>query len=661
MAKETIKIPYKKPLPSEDNNTVLAGIETVDITPPPGMPAAGYAIAACQCYGVRTKLKARIFYLKPKKGKPITLVQCELLSGSLLLHHQIANLIAEKTDVDSAGLSLCATHTHSGPGNYFGSEMYNSNASNKPGLEKNYLNFCSRQIAHGIIRAYQNKKPAKIATGSTEIWNATINRSLEPYLQNDNIRNLRKKPDALQAINPYLHMIRIDCPDENNEYKPAGLFTNFSMHPNSPPRELGGLFNGDVTGFFSRKVEKGIKEKYHTTNIPVHGAANYAHGDCNTNHDQSRPENFKDMQKIASNMAEKTLELFYSLDDKLENDTVIRYRAREINLLEEREANGIKISERGYAGMALPSGARGRGRTTFFDKIPVLFQPGRPKKNYSPDNLQGAKKIIGGPFQKFVLPKEAVPHLFLAQVVQVHDTVLIPLPWEVTQEMGRRIGEKCREISEKAGLTDVKRFVVTDVSNGYFGYINTPEEYSIQYYEGGSNLYGPNTGPYIGIKVGQLAKEMVENDSDGELRENYEVKLTTKTYYPPDMEEGGTRRTAEKPTYFPAHNLDEPYWSFKWYDVPAAKIDFHKPLLEIEVSSDGENWETHYDGALPVNDDGPYLATIYHRKISKDKMGLYEARWSNPPQNNRYYRFKIYPRGNQSLFYSPTMSMKNKD
>ena len=65
-----IIIDYKTPQASEDTETMLAGASIIDITPPPGMPLAGYAMFSCIGYGVRTKLNARILYIKPRKGKP---------------------------------------------------------------------------------------------------------------------------------------------------------------------------------------------------------------------------------------------------------------------------------------------------------------------------------------------------------------------------------------------------------------------------------------------------------------------------------------------------------------------------------------------------------------------------------------------------------------
>ncbi|MBT7887614.1 MAG: alkaline ceramidase, partial [Deltaproteobacteria bacterium] len=330
------------------------------------------------------------------------------------------------------------THTHSGPGNFFESKMYNDNASNKPGLDEKYVAFCSQQIAEGIIKACNEQKPARIATGVTEVYGATINRALPPYLKNSQIKKLKEKPAALKAINSQLYMIRVDVLEKDDIFKPLGAFTSFSIHPNTNPAELEGLYSGDVTGFVTREVEAGLKKRYKTLWNPVLAAANGTHGDCNANHAQDRVENFKDHKRLAHLIGEKTLALFYSLDHQLQADVDVRFRAREINMLETPEVEGIRISNRGYAGMSVPAGALGRGRITSFYKV-WLFRPGRPRR-FLTHGSQGHKRILLGPLQRLLLPKTDMGHILLAQIIQIADILLIPLPWEVTQEMGRRIG-----------------------------------------------------------------------------------------------------------------------------------------------------------------------------------------------------------------------------
>ena len=51
--------------------------------------------------------------------------------------------------------------------------------------------------------------------------------------------------------------------------------------------------------------------------------------------------------------------------------------------------------------------------------------------------------------------------------------LLIPLPFEVATKAGRRIASRCRESSP--GMKD-DMYMVLSVSNGYCGYVTTPEE-----------------------------------------------------------------------------------------------------------------------------------------------------------------------------------------
>ena len=650
MKKSKIEVRNTPPLKPEVSQTLLAGAASVDITPPPGMPMAGYARFSCHARGVRTKLKARILVIKPTEGGSIALVQCDLLSGSLLIHHRVAELVAQQTDVEAGAIAMMGTHTHSGPGNFFDNKMYNDNASNKPGLDETYVAFCCQQIATAIIQAYKGRKPARIATGVTEVYGATINRALPPYLNNDNFKEQNEKPDALNAINPQLHMIRVDVLEKGEIYKPLGAFTSFSIHPNTNPAELEGVYSGDVTGFVTREVEAGIQKRYNTRWTPVLAAANGTHGDCNANYAQDRVENFKDQKRLAHLIGEKTLSLFYALDQQLKSDIQVRFRANEINMLETPEVDGIRICHRGFAGMSVPAGALGRGRVTPFSKF-WLFRPGRPRKLFTKGS-QGHKRILLGPLQRLLLSKKDMGHILLAQLIQIADTLLIPLPWEVTQEMGHRISQTVKTIGETAGLKGIAKAVVVDTSNSYIGYLTTPEEYALQFYEGGSNFYGPNSGAYVSAQIGLVAEKLAVKGSGSDFAEKWEYCLPSKSYYPENSLATGCRSTKKDPEFIEKTVLEESYWRFQWYDVPHAQIQFHKPLIRIEVSQDNQHWQPLDVNEIPIDDEGPDISIICKTESSSEKMDLYEARWNSPIQNDCYLRFAILPRGNQHTFYS---------
>jgi neutral ceramidase len=115
-----LQVRQATPLPSERNTTLLAGVGRADITPRPGMPTAGYATNGNTGMGFRTRLYARVIYLKPVDKRPVALVQCDLLAGSELVHRRLAEMVARKTDLDMGGIMMSGTHTHSGPGNLLG-------------------------------------------------------------------------------------------------------------------------------------------------------------------------------------------------------------------------------------------------------------------------------------------------------------------------------------------------------------------------------------------------------------------------------------------------------------------------------------------------------------------------------------------------------------
>jgi len=135
-------ISKQKPLHDVENTTLMAGAAKADITPPPGMPMGGYSMWANYGKGFRTRLYTRVLYFKPVSGRAVALVQCDLLTGSLLLNHRVAELISGETDIGIDGLLIAGTHTHSAPGNYFENNFYNDNASNAAGFDPNTLIIC---------------------------------------------------------------------------------------------------------------------------------------------------------------------------------------------------------------------------------------------------------------------------------------------------------------------------------------------------------------------------------------------------------------------------------------------------------------------------------------------------------------------------------------
>ena len=238
------------------------------------------------------------------------------------------------------------------------------------------------------------------------------------------------------------------------------------------------------------------------------------------------------------------------------------------------------------------------------------------------------------------------------QALQLGDMVLLPLPYEVTMESGRRIVEACRKSALEGGMGADTRFVVVSVSNGYTGYCTTPEEYGEQRYEGGHTIYGPNTNPFIAAQAAKLVGDLAR---EGELRDvpkEWTFNLTGKTFYREYDAPKGRRATLAEPARCRAAG-DEECWGFSWADVPPTLIDLHRRLVSIEYSEDRAKWLPLEERGIRVDDDGYDLSVSFTGDMTDSSLGVYDTRWYNPERNEgRWYRFRIEPRHEQEVFFS---------
>ncbi|HOS38537.1 MAG TPA: neutral/alkaline non-lysosomal ceramidase N-terminal domain-containing protein [Spirochaetota bacterium] len=616
------------PAPSDG---LVAGAARVDITPPPGMPLAGYSKQSGAAEGFRTRLYARAIYIKPKTGKPIALVQCDLLSGSLILHHRVAELVAKETGVGADALMIAGTHTHSGPGGYFESNFYNRFAAAAPGFDRDYFDFLAGRIAAAIMEAHTTSAPAKVAAGTMDFTGFSRNRSIEAYRHNATVPEA-KKNDIFAAVNPSLHMVRVDCRDELGRFVPRAAFSSYSIHATVIPNS-NRLYNADVFAAVTREFERLARERLGAGEDFVHAAANGTHGDNSPNYRDAR--DFPEARRLGSALAARQFELFSALGAKLSDEAACRAIAREIDLATNRSIGGVSLASEPKVGNALLAGAPD-GRTPVVGCLP-FFAPGWPRWFFT-GGEQGHKRIAAGPLQPIILPKEDFPHLLYLQLIQVGNTVLAPLPFEITTESGRRIAAQCA-----SAFTGAAPVVVApiSVSNGYFGYVTTPEEYARQYYEGGHTLYGPNTQPFLAAHAADLARALI-NGTPSSLPTSWSFTLEGEPFVPKSGDAIVRRSPQGAPEFEQGARSIEASWRFRWIDAPPRAMAFDRPLVRIESSPDGKTWTPLAVAGTPM-DDGGYDLSV--RLVTKYAEGhLYEARWHNPARNGGQYRFVILPR-----------------
>ncbi len=654
-----ITVPQPQVANPPATGTPTAGAVVIDITPPPGMPMGGYSMLANRGVGFRTRLKARIVYLNDGKGNAIALVQTDLTAASLLLHHEVAAAVAERTQLKPADIAITATHSHSAPDNFFDNDFYNKHMSSGSGLEPQFLEFVVQRVAEGILEAYENRRPARVATGRKDIYGYNRNRSLSAYVLNENVKDMDwDDPEAVfRAVNPALHMVRVDVRDDQGHYKPLAAFSSFSVHATAitPPVQV---YNADLFAYAQKDLEWAIQRKYDTPWPVVHALTNGTQGDMapalpdrGDNLFGNFPVNWKEARALGQAIGGEAITLFEALGETLTDEVTVSSAVRELNIREHNTVEDVTLCHDAAIGNPLAGGAYER-RAPWLAAVPFLHGGNVMSRRWIFTNgCQGNKRHLLFSFlQPLVEPKDSFPHTVLFQLIRVNDTVILPLPFEVTAESGRRMAARVKLEFERAGDDRVKHVWVAGNANGYFGYTTTPEEYSRQNYEGGHTLYGRYSTPYLTAQLGLLARDFMARGQVQELMPSWEYRLRANTFYPKDRVGTGSRQVLRQPTPVRADKpYEEDYIAFRWQDVDASEIRYHQPLSRVEVKTD-DQWVLLSAQGVPVHDDGYDLEVRYLGTLDKG-MGRYEVRWYNPVPGGEY-RFWIEPRGEHPALVS---------
>ena len=634
------------------------GAACVDITPPPGMPMGGYSVLANRGVGFRTRLKARVVYLNDGKGRSVALVQTDLTAGSLLLHHKVAEAVAERTGLRPGDIAITASHSHSAPVNFFDNDFYNKHMSSGEWLETAFLEFATQRIAQGILEAHQTRRPARIATGSRDIHGHNRNRSLGSYVRNANVGPIDPDdPEAVfKAVNPALCMIRVDVQDDRGQYRPLAAFSTFSVHATAltPPVEV---YNADLFAYAQKDLEWAIQRKCGTPWAVVHALATGTQGDMapavpdrGDNVFGHFPVNWKEAKAVGQGIGREAVSLFEALGDRLTDDFVLDSAVRELNIRENNVVEDVTLCRDAVVGNSLVAGAYER-RAPWLAAMPFLRGGNvMARRWFFTDGCQGDKLHFGGLLQPLIEPKDSFPDTAMFQLIRVGDTVIAPVPFEVTVESGRRMAARVKREFVEAGRDGIRHVWVAGNANGYFGYATTPEEYAQQNYEGGHTLYGQYTTPYLTAQLGLLARDLLARGEVHELKPQWRYRLKVNRFYPEPRLATGRRAALVQPTAVPARTEhEEDYVFFRWRDVDPSRIDFHRPLSRVEVCRDG-SWGLMRVKEEPIHDDGYDLEVRYLRRLA-DGMGEYEVRWYNPLPGGEY-RFAIEPRGEHAALTS---------
>jgi neutral ceramidase len=226
------------------------------MTPQPGSGLGGLGPEGRRSTGYRTRLHVRALVLEDPTGERLALVVAELPHISANLHRMAAARLVETTGIGADRLIVSASHTHSGPANFYGERQYNISASRVPGYDPAMADFL----------------------GYTVVAGATRNRSPEAYCRNpeaDSVCDGGTVRDPAEAADRRLILLRVDQLARSGR-RPLGSYAVCAMHGTAIP-SLNTAFDGDVHA----RVAVQMTRKADPLGRPtVHLLANGAGGDA---------------------------------------------------------------------------------------------------------------------------------------------------------------------------------------------------------------------------------------------------------------------------------------------------------------------------------------------------------------------------------------------
>jgi len=511
--------------------------------PPVGVMFAGMVNFDQTGEGIFLRTRSRAFVIQDRATeKRVVLAVVEQGMMSQDLHLAVVDRLKSKFgDIyTEQNVLICATHTHSAPGGYFGHWGLNL-AIGSGFCEETFENIVDG-IAKSIEDAHERLTPGYITmgygVGDPRVGKRfSCSRSPEAYLGNP-LEERDKYKNELgehENVNRTITVLKF-VTDEGEE---IGMFVWVAAHPH-----VGGhndkLIHGDTIGYAAYLLEKDHDVDYRDASPFVAAVAMNDAGDSMGWLPEDEPEKLERKRSLTS-VDRPSMRFDYRFvkrrGEAIHRETRAIYDEAERPLKGPVEGRimygrltGFKIDpdyiapeEVRYEGMAPVNEDRnnicvckpviglgvgmwgGRGRDVAneghrFERLSEL-----PEEAVKEDRLCHLEKFNflhvgrnGGIFSSFhpfmagtgrLLPDQPpVVEDVSVQILRIGDFAALGLPYEITTMSGRRLRDRIKRV-----MTDLEYVEINAVSNGYMCYVTTRDEYAVQCYEGGQNWFGPYT------------------------------------------------------------------------------------------------------------------------------------------------------------------------
>ena len=138
---------------------LTAGLAKICITPPLGVPLAGFAARQGNASGVHDDLYVRACVIEDD-GRALAFVTVDLLALDARFMCDVRRVVHRRTGITPESVLIAATHTHAGPVTI--QTFFNPGAS----LDAGYMGALATAIEHCVTEAWDSRQPARIGVGT---------------------------------------------------------------------------------------------------------------------------------------------------------------------------------------------------------------------------------------------------------------------------------------------------------------------------------------------------------------------------------------------------------------------------------------------------------------------------------------------------------------
>ncbi len=508
-----------------------AGAAAEDITPPPGFPTGGHGPAGDVARGHWMRLRARAFFFEDRKGRTLALVSADLFAIPAGLHARVARLVAQRLAEKKVAVALApealviaATHTHHGPGNFLTARIYNQFGSSYPGFSLELFEFLADRIARAVtaavVEARTRPEPIELAVHVHRVgyeivrnrspWTFTLNQDRDALLAELNAgdalpvcqpgkeepRDLWELPGCprLRAVDrtvTVLELVRVEATRRTT----AAVLVFFAAHPTVLPAPTP-FYSSDFAGHAMLSLEARLA----SAAPAVVAFFNGAEGDVTARRGR---RDLRDTVDLGAAFARAVDSSLHASPDRVLRDPEIAVRGAGWHPGRADEegcgegGSDARLASAPKVGAAALGGAED-------DRTPFHALGWRDGVRDKAVDGQGVKlpaldsRIVrGARFSDEFAPPDAFPDEIPLTLASIGDLALAAVPVELTTAQGQVLR---RRLSLPHG-----RLEIVGLANEYASYCTTDDEYAAQDYSGASTLWGPNEGPFLACRLGELA------------------------------------------------------------------------------------------------------------------------------------------------------------